>query len=249
MSFAYSPSIIKDGLVFYMDAANPISYVSGNTTCVDLMSGEVGALENGTGFSTENNGSWSFDGTDDEIDFGDVLGDVFQGTKQFTIDVWCNRNVVSSSNVIISRWLPTGNQREWYFAFRSTFPDLIFGISTDGSGASGGGERYVLTTGNGAPSDNWLNLVVSWDNTKSAVADEIQIYANGKQQTLDLIGPTSPLLGSDTIATKTPSLIVGDIVNNSGLSGNFSMCRIYNRNLSAAEALQNYNSLKGRFGL
>ena len=68
MSFAYSPSIIKDGLVFYMDAANPSCYISGNTTCNDLVSTVSGTLENGTEFSTENSGSWSFDGSDDKIE-------------------------------------------------------------------------------------------------------------------------------------------------------------------------------------
>ena len=32
MSFTYSPKIVTDGLVLYVDAANPNSYVSGNTT-------------------------------------------------------------------------------------------------------------------------------------------------------------------------------------------------------------------------
>ena len=63
MSFSYSPSIIKDGLVFYVDAANPNSYISGNTTTNDLISNVSGTLINGVGFSTENNGSWDFDGT------------------------------------------------------------------------------------------------------------------------------------------------------------------------------------------
>ena len=31
--------------------------------------------------------------------------------------------------------------------------------------------------------------------------------------------------------------------------GNVSNCRIYNRGLTAAEVQQNYNALKGRFGL
>ena len=35
-----SPKIVTDGLVFYVDAANPNSYVSGNTT-VDSLVGMI----------------------------------------------------------------------------------------------------------------------------------------------------------------------------------------------------------------
>ena len=36
MSFNYSPKIITDGLVLYLDAANIRSYVSGSTTWNDI---------------------------------------------------------------------------------------------------------------------------------------------------------------------------------------------------------------------
>ena len=36
MAFRYSPKIVTDGLVLYLDAANTKSYVSGSTTWNDL---------------------------------------------------------------------------------------------------------------------------------------------------------------------------------------------------------------------
>ena len=51
MSFSYSPKIVTDGLVFYVDAANPNSYVSGNTTVDSLVGNVIGSLINGTDFS------------------------------------------------------------------------------------------------------------------------------------------------------------------------------------------------------
>ena len=37
MSGIISSNIVTDGLVFYVDAANPNSYISGNTTTNDLI--------------------------------------------------------------------------------------------------------------------------------------------------------------------------------------------------------------------
>ena len=56
MSFNFSPKIAQDGLVFYVDAANRKSYVSGSTTTDSLIGNEIGNLINGTDFSTDNQG-------------------------------------------------------------------------------------------------------------------------------------------------------------------------------------------------
>ena len=56
MSFSYSPKIVTDGLVFYVDAANPNSYVSGNTTVDSLVGMIIGSLINGTDFSPNSQG-------------------------------------------------------------------------------------------------------------------------------------------------------------------------------------------------
>ena len=60
--------IIKNGLVFNMDAANRVSYIPNATTSfntIDLSTS--GSLENNLTFSSDNLGLWDFDGTDDFI--------------------------------------------------------------------------------------------------------------------------------------------------------------------------------------
>ena len=52
MGTSYSPNIVKDGLVFYVDPANPRSYVSGSSTVFNLITpGITGSIENETTFS------------------------------------------------------------------------------------------------------------------------------------------------------------------------------------------------------
>ena len=55
MVFNYSPKVVTDGLVLYLDAANPNSYVSGSTTWGDLSrGGNNSTLTNGPTYSTAN---------------------------------------------------------------------------------------------------------------------------------------------------------------------------------------------------
>ncbi len=73
MSFSYSPKIVTDGLVLYLDAANTRSYPGTGTVWTDLSrSGNNGTLTNGPTFNSSNNGSIVFDGTNDYINMNNV---------------------------------------------------------------------------------------------------------------------------------------------------------------------------------
>ncbi len=73
MSGTISPKI-TDGLLFYLDAANTTSYISGSTTTNNLINtNEIGNLINSTDFSTENQGTWVFDGTDYNVHIGEFI--------------------------------------------------------------------------------------------------------------------------------------------------------------------------------
>jgi hypothetical protein len=66
MAFNYSPKIVTDGLVLYLDAANSKSYVSGSTTWSDLSrGGNNGTLTNGPTYSSAKGGIIILDGSND----------------------------------------------------------------------------------------------------------------------------------------------------------------------------------------
>jgi hypothetical protein len=68
MAYNFSPKIVTDGLVLYLDAANTRSYVSGSTTWNDISrGGNNGTLTNGPTFNTLNGGSIVFDGVNDYV--------------------------------------------------------------------------------------------------------------------------------------------------------------------------------------
>ena len=88
MAFSYSPKIITDGLVLYLDAANPYSYVSGSTAWNDISrGGNNGTLINGPTFSIESLGSIVFDGTNDYVAATNLTGST---TNSFTLETWVN---------------------------------------------------------------------------------------------------------------------------------------------------------------
>jgi len=88
MAVGYNPSIVSDGLVFFLDPANRRSYSGTGLTAYGLVSGINGSLVNGVGFSSSNNGSFFFDGTNDYIIFSnsDVMGSVY------TQNIWFKRS-------------------------------------------------------------------------------------------------------------------------------------------------------------
>jgi hypothetical protein len=85
MAFNYSPKVVTDGLVLYLDAGNNRSYASGSTSWLDLSrGGNVGTLINGPTFSSANGGSLFFDGTNDYVDLNS--NNIVAGTNPFTIE-------------------------------------------------------------------------------------------------------------------------------------------------------------------
>jgi hypothetical protein len=87
----YGGPIVTDGLVFAIDAGNLVSYPKSGTSTYNLTgSSNNGTLINGTGFSSTNGGTWTFDGTDDGINIGTLTP-----TGGATFEAWI--------------WLETGN--------------------------------------------------------------------------------------------------------------------------------------------
>ena len=68
MGIGYNTSIVRDGLVLYLDAANRKSY-TGSGVNINNLSAPTnnGTLINGVAFSTENGGCFVFDTTNDFI--------------------------------------------------------------------------------------------------------------------------------------------------------------------------------------
>jgi len=238
MSFSYGAKIVTDGLVFYVDAANPNSYVSGSTTVDSLVSNVTGSLSNDTDFSTDNQGVWVFDGVDDNITtpYNDILD-----ITSITIQCWLNL---------------TGAQQLYPTVFgRAGGGSAAYKIRTYGGVGSDIGLQIYdstyrqgpkLTTGVSGKDLNygeWNFLSFSYDYN-SIDGQRFKVYLNGVLDSQSTTG-----VGTIVNTSQTMEFMESDFDSNSNLAGSLGPCNIYNRELTSTEVLQNYNALKGRFGL
>ena len=90
MGLSHSPSIVTNGLVLCLDAANPKSYPGSGTTWYDLSgNGNHGTLTNGPTYDSNNGGSIVFDGVDDYVALSDNIVSL---NGDWSISIWAKIN-------------------------------------------------------------------------------------------------------------------------------------------------------------
>jgi hypothetical protein len=220
MAFQYSPKIVTDGLVFYLDAANPKSYVSGSTVWNDISrGGNTGTLVNGPTFNSGNGGSIVFDGVDDGVN---LISTITLGNGNWTISMWAYANSFPSN---FGRLISNNNSGPVSNAF-----GMASGKISYHSYLVSWTQQLGNTTLNVG---NWYNLI--WVNTSGSMV----MYVNGVADSNSFTSTTS---------NGGPINCIGKNWANS-FSGRVATTQIYNRALTQTEITQNYNATKSRFGL
>ena len=234
MAFSYSPKIVTDGLVLYLDAANTRSYPGTGTTWSDLSrGGNNGSLINGPTFNSANGGNIVFDGSNDYISTNTNSSLTQSGNTQFTVDVWVKKSA-SNKDMLLGPW-DNSNRKGWFVQW-FTDGNLYFGIT---NGAFN--YNYVSVSWQ----NQWFNLTGVFDGSLLTNQNIGKIYVNNILQNTT---------NSGNMLTSVPAGLVevsiGRLTNYSSYAtGNIAMVKIYNRALSASEISQNYNATKTRFGL
>jgi hypothetical protein len=233
MSFVHSPKIITEGLVLALDAGNTKSYPSGSTTWYDK-SGNAnnGTLTNGPTFSSANGGSIVFDGTNDLI----IKNPPFTGlpSSQLSVFIWVKFNSLTSVyyELVSQGRTPSNYEGEWVLGTNnlSSSVRLSFFDYNSGYGFNTVNGNTILVT------NQWYYLGFIKNGTSGT------FYVQGSQD-----GTST---GINKTYTDTGYVIGGGYRDSSYyLSGNIATTQIYNRALSAAEVLQNFNALRGRYGI
>jgi hypothetical protein len=227
MATAYSPLVVTDGLVMYLDAGNTKSYPGAGTTWTDISrNGNNGILQNGPVFiPNQNNGVLSFDGADD---FG-TAGSFF-AYQAFTINLWIKPGSSQTTYADIIDNNHTGTQNWVCQQNENNLNQYEFAVL-------GGGGAFSTTGLLTLTSNTWVNLTFTYDG------DKVRGYNNGS-----LFG-TGASLGT-TINYVAPTFNIGRWnLGGRNWNGQYGIINAYNRTLSAVEILQNYNATKTRFGL
>ena len=117
---------VTKGLVLYIDAGNPKSYVSGSTIVTDLAGTQNGTLTNGVGYSSTASGCFTFDGANDYIDFG--INNAIRTASARTISIWVNIN--SGYGYFLSETNASGYQGAELWFDTGGFRSVVCGVST-----------------------------------------------------------------------------------------------------------------------
>jgi hypothetical protein len=103
MSLGHGPSIVRNGLVLHLDAANAKSYPGTGTTWTDLSgNGNHFTLVNGVGYSADNNGTMIFDGGNDYASTA-YQQPAQDATTSFTWTAWVYPLVIDLTPLIGNR--------------------------------------------------------------------------------------------------------------------------------------------------
>ena len=227
MAFSRGPSIVTDGLVLALDAANHKSYPGSGTTWYDLSSSKnTYTLTNSPTFDSGNGGSIVFDGADD---YATSSAPLSAGASTYSIEAcWkahsLKTQVIWEQN---SSTLITGKR-------------VCMILLSNGKGGFNGQSAdfhssvpYSINT--------WYHWVITVDTNLGS--NQIKIYVDGSFYVQG--NPSSTLnAGADeaTVGHKIPA-------DSEEFDGNIALIRVYNKVLSATEITQNYNALKSRFEL
>lgn len=265
MSLNHGARIVTDGLLFAFDAANIKSYPGSGTTWYDM--GPNGYDANYINSSTTVH---SYDSVEKAMDF---QGGEIEGDGGFRIS---GLNYVSGSsdqieNLTIENWVKcfsgtSGNSSDQRIILSFDRSSVFrWTISSDSGNSSTGKPSFMFVDGSqrdrNATSfpdlrdDQWHHLAVTFE---SGVSNGLKYYLDGVLTHTDT-GNYNPIGSQSTSETPRYGVIGGgsEISSESGtvtspesfFYGKIATCNMYYKTFSADEVKQNFNALRGRFGL
>jgi hypothetical protein len=230
---SYSEPIVYDGMVFYMDASNIISYSGEGIVWGDLSgSGNSGTLTNNPTFDSGNN-------------FGSMN---FSGTNDFVSIPFNSESMDFSDAQTICMWLKPGVGSD--LLRRNPYNQAYGGSGTITHEPNRSFNYYFGTHGGNA------TPYVGRGSGFTLLPEELGFIAVSRSQTLDLCrwykndgnGNFNTAGGySATNNGNSPILIANGYTNR--FVGDIYMLFVYNKYLTGEQILQNYNATKIRFGL
>jgi hypothetical protein len=170
MAFNYSPKVVTDGLVLYLDAANPKSYVSGSTTWTDVSGNNRGG--NLIGSASFTTGPEAFNTNCTTItDTGYLTPSsqiTFADASSYTFDFWVKMR--ANAQATLHSLLGRGLTSPWLLINTSTTTGLSWYLRFRDS-ASVYNDFSTISDTN---IQNWTNVTMTADTSRN-----LSLYVNG----------------------------------------------------------------------
>jgi len=223
MAFHNNPRIVTDGLVLCLDAADSNSYPGSGNTWYDLTEHDNFTITSGSTYST---GPAKLNL--DDINAGNNLGAsgpaAWQNTQECTIDLWYRMQSMYGAccDTIFGRY---------DFRFFQIGNNMYTMISFDDSGRYYQHPSYNMASEPGGTAA-WHHIV------GMRRGNDFIIWIDGAQKYNTTFGTGLPLY----------NVTENWYINTNRHDADYSVARIWNRGLTDAEILQNFNAQRGRFG-
>lgn len=240
MGVNYNPSVVTSGLVLALDAANLASYPGTGTAWSDI-SGRLynATLFNSPSYSSANNGVLVLNSASSQY-LSVPAGACPSGTSAFTFSHWFNYSSLgnfASNGIGTYGFILADGAAQGYLEYAGSAATVTGPILQLNLQYYGGGQTGTCSVAVSLSSNTWYNLVLT--STGSAQT----IYVNGVS------------IGTGTLTSGFPQTPLNMYGGNpvgafSGyMSGSIGSIFSYNRALSAAAVLQNFNAHRGRYGV
>jgi len=222
----FDNNIVRYGLILDLDAGNPYSYAGAGTTWYDVSGNARNATVNGAITFSDNYFNTGSTGT--ITNYITIPSAALNSLTSWTIQLWLNINSTNSIDTFLT--CGAGNDFLWFFDGRS---NLAFQNTSSSS------IPYPTTIG------EWFLF------TATGTGGSISVYKNGSS--LGSFSNTTSITVNSAfgivLGQELDDNTTGAFDATQAFLGKYGSVSFYNRVLSAAEVLQNYNATKGRFGL
>lgn len=228
LTLYYNPALTES----YSGSGNAINDLAGNGTTATLYNAP--SHNAATGFT--------FNGSNQYATIPSVAGVTnFTNTQQYSVEIWfrpSNGQVNAGEAELLEKW-NLNNESRYPFVFRyNESTNSMFAACYDGV-------NFRSVTASGFPVNTWKQVV----GVFNFVSNTLTLYRDGVS-----VGSTS--ISGMTQVSNTSPVTIGTRLGTGGTispaimyKGNVGIIRMYNKPLTAAEVLNNFNITKGTYGL
>ncbi len=223
---------VTSGLVLNLDAGNTASYPGTGTTWTDLSgNGNNGTLFSGVGYNSANGGSLVFDGVNDYVNLPNSLN--LSTNSGFTICLFLQQNTTHTNTT-------------WNYFYSKSSPEIEIGTYGTQS------KVFVFKDNSVNSSISSGDIASSWSymcfgtNPTTRTPFTHTFNSTGYYSATNPNAFTNQTLGFERLFTTGVS---GGPQGIQYYGAKCSVIQVYNQALTPEEVQQNFNALRGRYGL
>jgi len=219
---------------FNVDASNSKSYPGSGTTWIDSVNNNNLTAYNSPTYSTNNGGIFNFAAASAQyFAKATTAGDSLDISTALTMSVWFRASSWPSFVYFVAKNLNAG------------YGDHQYALNYD----PGEGGRIVLQLGTtnlvhttfGAPVNEWINIIATWNGTTATIYQNSSVVASGPVSGPLPFKPNFLVSGRSAAADISATAFY--------MNGSIASVQISNTSISSAAALQLFHAERGRFGI